>query len=217
MILHIWTISLTELIGYIATTGVAAFMLLSSNIRYRWYSFAAALAVSIYGFAILDPLVGGLNFLLAAIGFIVIMKIHSKREYLRLFEVDQDSKYLRAFIEHYHKEINRIIPYYTYNPDSRTISCVFLRNMVAVGVFIAKKVDSQIIQVELDFIVPEFRDYKMGKHVYNHNQQFFYKQGFRWFHIVSLNKEYDKYLQKMGFREDNSTGQRIFIKEIKGI
>ncbi|MBI4645041.1 MAG: hypothetical protein HY738_00210 [Bacteroidia bacterium] len=204
-----------DFIGYLLTMGVAVFLIINKNIKSKWYSLIIVGILALYGLIIANYYISGINTALILINIIIILKIHRKKEYFRLFEVDTTSKYLKAFLEYYYKEINRTVPYYSYNPDENTKTYVLLRNMAVVGVFIAKKKNNQTLLIDLDFVIPEYRDFRMGKHIYFHNQKYFYDQGFRQFHIISLSKEYDNYLLKMGFREDTSTGERIFVRNIQ--
>jgi hypothetical protein len=211
-------ITLIELIGYLLTMGLATSMALSKTIRLRWIMFGLSLIVAGFGLIMLlnydNFSVFLINLCFAGINGYVIWKIHRIKDYFRLFEVKTDSRYLNAFIEYYFKEINHIVPYFSYSPNDKTKSFVLLKNMAVVGVFIVNVKDEQTLQIELDFVIPEFRDYKMGKFIYLRNQDFFYEKGYRQFHIVSLSKQNDEYLEKMGFHEDNSSGERIFVKEI---
>ncbi|PLX01304.1 MAG: hypothetical protein C0594_13335 [Marinilabiliales bacterium] len=207
--------TLYQFIGYQLTVATLLVFVFSLTLRLRWVSFAVSFLMAIYGFVILDWYIAGINLILAFVVAVSIVFIHRKKEYFRLLEVSNSNKYLHEFIQFYFKEINKTVPYYSFNPDENTMSHILLRNMVVVGVFIAKKKDAKTLVIDLDFVIPEFRDYRMGKHIFYQNQKYFYDKGFKEFHVVSLNKHNDVYLKKMGFREDHSTGERIFVRKIE--
>lgn len=207
-------INLLNFIGYILLAFIASGIAISRTLRYRWYFFFLSAGLAVYGFAILDFIIGAAGLTAALLCFALIQRMHNKKEYFRLFEVDRDSKYLLAFMEYYYKEINKFVPYFTYEPNEKSKTFVLLRNMAVIGVFITKMKNESTLMVKLDFVIPEFRDFRMGRHIYSKNLRYFHDLGYSRFENVSLNKEYDEYLLKMGFREDNSTGQRLFVKEI---
>lgn len=188
-------------IGYSASVIIAISMTMSSIVKFRWINFAGALLFSAYGFSIGALPVGFLN------GFIVItdayylFKIYSKKEIFEVLAVRPDNKYLLRFIEFHTKDIHKFFPGFSYSPNSETISFLVLRNMVIAGVFVAQRSDPKTIEVGLDYVLPEYRDFKNGRFVYYWLSNKFAENGYVKVCATGSSKEYNEYLIKLGFRE----------------
>jgi len=74
--------------------------------------------------------------------------------------------------------------------------------MAVAGIFLAHREDSNILRVELDYVIPEYRDFKNGKFIYLHLRKKFIQEGFDIVKASGKNKEYTQYLKKLGFNED---------------
>ena len=87
--------------------------------------------------------------------------------------------------------------------------------MAVAGVFLARKEDSATLEIEMDFVIPQYRDFKPGEFLLVHNQSFFKEMGIQrlWVHVAT--NKYDRYYRKMGFREENRDGERHYVKELK--
>ncbi|UTW70331.1 hypothetical protein KHA80_07270 [Anaerobacillus sp. HL2] len=68
--------------------------------------------------------------------------------------------------------------------------------------FLGSKHDENTLKVELDFVIPEYRDFKIGGFVYKDSKDIFLNKGFNRLISYSPNEKHIDYLKKMGFEEN---------------
>ena len=84
--------------------------------------------------------------------------------------------------------------------------------MAVAGVFLAHRYNGSMLKVGLDYVVPEFRDFKNGRFVYFNLSMKFVEAGFTKVLAGKSSTKHEKYLKKLGFFE-NSEG--ILEKSLK--
>jgi len=82
-----------------------------------------------------------------------------------------------------------------------TISFFVLRNMAVAGVFLAHREQDHCLSVGLDFVLPEYRDFKNGKFIYLRLRDRFINEGFTKVIAEGRSEKYTKYLKKLGFEK----------------
>ena len=86
--------------------------------------------------------------------------------------------------------------------------------MVPAGVFIGSEHDKETIKIELDFVIPEYRDFKIGKYVFENSKDYFLEKGYTRFISVTTNDEQIEYLKKMGFVKQEKNGNVFYEKAL---
>lgn len=189
-------------IGYIASIIIALSMTMNSIVKFRWINLTGALTFSIYGFLIGALPVGFLNGFIVAVDIYYLFTIYTKKEIFETLEVRGDNKYLLRFLEFHHKEIQKFFPGFTYKPEMNTISFFVLRNTAVAGLFLAHREESNVLKVGLDYVVPEYRDFKNGRYIYHRLRSRFIKDGFTKVIATGKSSKYSKYLKKIGFTKN---------------
>lgn len=197
-------------IGYAASVIIALSMTMNSIVKFRWINLIGATTFSTYGFLIGAFPVGVLNGFIVAVDVYYLAKIYSKSHLFDILEIREDNKYLLKFLEFHKDDIEKFLPGFKYNPDMNTVSFFVLRNTAVAGIFLAHRENNNELKVGLDYVVPEYRDYKNGKFVYNRLKDYFIKEGYSKVVADSGSKKHNKYLKKVGFKE---TTNKIFVKE----
>jgi len=80
-----------------------------------------------------------------------------------------------------------------------TTSFFVLRNMAVSGLFLAHSPEPGTLTVGLDYVIPEYRDYKNGKFVYHHLTDHFKEAGYHRIMAKGTSKKHIGFLKKMGF------------------
>jgi hypothetical protein len=199
-------ISLLQWIGYIASVAIALSMTMSSILKFRWINLFGALTFSAYGFLIGAWPVGFLNAFIALVDIYYLNSIYSKKEVFEILEVRSDNKYLIRFLQFHEDDIEKFFPGFAYRPEINTISFFVLRNMAVAGVFLAHRDQDHNLSVGLDFVLPEYRDFKNGKFIYLRLRDRFINEGFKKVIADGRSEKYSKYLLKLGF-EKNAEGR----------
>ena len=86
--------------------------------------------------------------------------------------------------------------------------------MVPAGVFLASEYDKSTLQIELDFVIPEYRDFKIGRYVFENRKDYFLDMGYSKFVSATANDEQIKYLLKMGFVKQEENGKSYYEKSL---
>lgn len=202
-------INILEWIGYTASVIIALSMTMSSIVKFRWINLVGATTFSVYGFLIGALPVGFLNGFIVVVDIYYLMKIYSKKETFETLAVRADNKYLLRFLEFHHKEIQRFFPGFKYNPEMNTISFFVLRNMAVTGLFLAHREEGNVLRVGLDYVIPEYRDFKNGRYIYMRLRKHFIQDGFDIVKASAKSEKYCQYLKKLGFTEDS---EGMFVK-----
>ncbi|WP_026478777.1 YgjV family protein [Alkaliphilus transvaalensis] len=206
---------LLEWLGYAASILVAISLLMSSIVKLRIYNLVGSALFAVYGFAIGAFPVGLINTFIIFINIYYLFKILSEKEYFKIIEVGKDDQYLKAFLEFYREDIKSFSsPKDPFLFTEDTFGFYILRNLVPAGIFIATKEDSETLVINVDFAVPAYRDFKIGKYIFNDYQNYFINLGFKKFHSYSSNPKHINYLKRMGFQEEILNGEKVMTKII---
>ena len=192
-------ISLLQWIGYLASIAIALSMTMSSILKFRWINLFGALTFSIYGFLIGALPVGFLNAFIALVDIYYLNSIYSKKEVFEILELRPENRYLIRFLEFHKKDIEKFFPGFAYKPEMNTVSFFVLRNMAVAGVFLAHREENHCLSVGLDFVLPEYRDFKNGKYIYLRLRDRFINDGFTKVIAEGNSEKYSQYLSKLGF------------------
>ena len=205
--------SLIEIVGYLGSFFIALAMTFSSIIRLRWFSLVGTILFTTYGFAIGAYPVGIVNAFIMLTNIVFLVRQYSKKELFRTLEIRNDNKYLLDFIQFHKEDIAKFYPKFSPQESEDHLSFLVLRNMQVAGVFVGRLLDNNRLCVELDYVTPEYRDYKLGKYVYSADQPLFQEKNIKSLISGSYSPKNDAYLKKLGFKSVIEDGNSIFLKE----
>lgn len=192
-------ISFLQWIGYIASIIIAISMTVSSILMFRWINLVGAVTFSTYGFMIGAMPVGFLNLFIVLVDIYYLQSIYSKKEIFEILHVKPDSQYLERFLKFHKKDILNFFPEFNYKPNQGDIIFFILRDMAVAGIFIAHRQEVKSLLVTLDYVIPEYRDFKNGKFVFLSLRDQFIEDGISKIIALSQTEKHKKYLMKNGF------------------
>ena len=198
-------------LGYVASAVIALSMTMNSIVKFRWINLVGASAFATYGLLIGAFPVMVLNGFIVSVDIYYLLKIYTKRHLFDTLEIRGDNKYLLKFLTYHNDEIQKFFPGFVYKPEMNTVSFFVLRNMAVAGIFLAHRENDNVLKVGLDYVIPEYRDYKNGKYVYHHLKENFIKEGFKEVVSDGGTTKHIKYLLRFGFRENN---EGLFVKQL---
>lgn len=204
-----------ELLGYTASALIAISMMMSSILRLRLLNMAGALGFAVYGLCIGAYPVTVLNAITVTVNAFYLVRMLRARQYFHLLPLRPDSVYLPYFLEFYRAEIRRILPEFVYRPSDRQVALFILRDCKPVGVFIAEPEPGGVLQVVLDFVIPSYRDLKIGKFLFVEQAGFFRERGVREIVIAPRTKAFGTYLAKVGFERASHQAGSFRIRYAK--
>jgi hypothetical protein len=191
---------LFELVGYVASALIAVSLMMSSLLRLRYINLAGAAAFAVYGVLIHAYPVAVLNGFIVFVNGFYLVKMLRTKEYFQLLKLKPDSVYLPYFLDFYRADIARILPEFKYHPGGNQVTLFILRDCAPAGVFIGEVEADGMLRVVLDFVIPRYRDLKIGRYLFVEQAGFFRQQGVREIVIAPRTKTFGQYLVQVGFK-----------------
>lgn len=203
--------SLLDWFGYFASLIVLISLLTSSIIKLRWINLFGAGLFATYGLLIHSLPTAAMNGGIVLIDIYYLVKIYSSKEYFQILELSPSSNYFKSFMAFHQEEIHTYFGKEDLVFEENTIGFYVLRNMVPASVFVGHPVSENRLNIKLDFAVPAYRDFKIGRYIYEKHTEFFLDHGYNVLEAQAHSEAHEKYLIKMGFEKENDT----FIKHLK--
>lgn len=202
------SISLIEWIGYVASTLVLISLSLSSILRLRIFNLFGAAVFSFYGFYIGSLPIGIMNLIIVFTNLYYLQKLYSQKDKFEIVESKSDQEYVLKFLNHFKKDIQKYSPDFNLNLNKNQIILMVMRNMNMAGIFVAKD-DGDRLEVELDYVTPQYRDYKNGAFIFSHFRKAIKVKEYKTIIASSQNPQQIRYLKKMGFIQDKSAKSSV--------
>ena len=187
-----------EWLGYLASIVVLISLLMSSLVKLRWINLAGAALFALYGAMIGALPVAFVNAAIALIDIYYLYLHYSAKERFGLVEAETDSELFNYFVESYREEIEK------FTPLSRLKECrqVYypMRNSEIAGILAGYR-EGDSVEILIDFVIPRYRDYKLGRYLFIQHPEVFTKHGIHRIREVAPNEAHADYLAKMGFEK----------------
>ncbi len=203
------------LLGYFASVIVLLGMMMNSVRLLRWLNLAGATMFAIYGFLIKALPVGILNSLIAAVDIYYLLKMYFHKEFFRTITVRGNNYYLKEFLKFYNSDIKKFFPSFEYKPHLNKYTFFVLRDMNVAGIVMGREYSEHILKISLDYTVPQYRDFKVGRFIYKEYSKKFAQDGYNKIVIFPETKSVEKYLKKMGFKKAQLDNKNCYMLDIK--
>jgi len=203
-----------EWIGYIASMIVLVSLLMSSIKKLRWINMVGALIFGAYGFMIGSMPTGIMNMGIVIIDVYYLYRMYLSKEYLRILPIEEDTEYLKYFLDYYKKDISKFYDLSKLDIGISKIKLYLLRNMNPAGIFVCDEYDKRSLEIVFDYVIPLFRDFKMGSFIFGKQKVYFLSKGYNRFVVFTENKDHIRYIKKMGFIEAKLNGKIGYTKDI---
>jgi len=204
-------IQLTEFIGYLASVLVAVSLMMSGIVKLRIINLIGAIIFTGYGLLIGALPVAIVNGFICFVDIYYLYDIFKAKEYFKVLEVRHDSEYVKYFLTFHERDIKKYLPSFSFKGNEASVIFFILRNSIPAGLICATKQSDDNLFVELDFVIPGYRDLKIGKYVY---QNIFMKKKIKKIYCNPGNSKHDSYLQKMGFVKCGLNKKPFYCLEI---
>lgn len=203
---------LIEIIGYAGSVLVAISLMMSAIVKLRVINLVGAAIFSAYGFFIGALPVGILNGFIAIVDAYYLYEMFSAKDLFKILESSHDSDYLKYFLFYHENDIKKFFPSFDFTLDENWQMFFVLRNSVPAGLVCAERIADDKLYVKLDYAIPGYRDFKLGKYVY-----YKYLKGLdiKKVYTDCGSKAHNKYLEKLGYTESLLDGKRVYLLRIK--
>jgi hypothetical protein len=202
------------LVGYGGSFLIALSLSMKNIIKLRWINLFGAAIFASYGVVVSAIPVTILNSYIVLIDIYYLSKIYTTKDSFSLSPVLNDNHmYLNKFIDFYKEDMLKHFPDFSKAALNKPNYFFILRNLVPAGLFVYEYVDSNTIDVKMDYAIPNYRDNKNGEFIYNAETKFLRAQGITKMTTSSQVSSHIKYLQKIGFKNENGSST-MFYKNI---
>jgi hypothetical protein len=113
----------------------------------------------------------------------------------------------------YAKDIALYFPQYQLTEGGNDIRFMVLRDMVVANVFVATLAPDGTGIVQFNYTVPQYRDYKVGRFIFEKERDFLLAKGIKKLvYNEVLNKGHKEFLKRMGFQQETTDGAMRYVK-----
>ena len=196
-----------EGIGYAASLIILVSLLMTNVFRLRLINGIGSVLFGAYGWLIGSWPVCAINLVIAGIDGWYLLQTLRLGAFFDLAPAESvGPEYLKRFFLFHERELLNYAPGLTLEDLQTACTCLIFRNMLPVGVFSYRQ-NGPDAAIALDFMIPEYRDFKAGQYLYRTKRMFFKEKGIKRFHAVARHPSQPKYYLRNGFvREDGVSG-----------
>ena len=188
-----------ELVGYVGSGLVVLSLAQKSILRLRFIGLVGSMTFFMYSLLIEAYPITIVNVIAASIHTYYLRKlIRRPEEVFSTLSVRPDSRYLQRFLEFHAKDIARYQPEFRPDLGDNMACTLLLRDMVPAGVVVYRE-DGQALKIVLDYAIPEYRDFKLGRFLFSERSGVFAPGTVLW--SPASNTDHARYLERMGFTE----------------
>lgn len=202
--------------GYLASLLLALGLLVSNDLKFRWLNTGGNIAFIVYGMVLGAVPIILTNCILLAINLFWLYKIYNRKEHFELLEFSSGGIMIDRFLSFYQKDIATHFPDFKREQLEGSLNFVVLRDLVIANIFSAKLAADGSAQVIINYTVTKYRDYKVGRFIFDKEKQFLLSKGVKIIYYTAVaNKRHEKFLSVMGFSMLDLNGNSFLCKNIQ--
>ncbi|MBK8520129.1 MAG: YgjV family protein [Chitinophagaceae bacterium] len=206
---------LPQLLGYLAFIFLAVSLWVNNDIKFRWINSLGSLSFVFYGILIQAFPIVLTNGVLFAINMYFLFKIYRRQEKFDLVEFRHDAGLIPKFLSFYQKDIAAYFPGFVIGDEQNEIRFVVLRDVVVANLFVATVSSHGDAIVKINYTVPKYRDYKVGRFLFDEGKEFLQHKGIkRIIYLQVSNADHLKFLKVMGFKKERYEATECYMKHI---
>jgi hypothetical protein len=199
-----------QLIGYLGSALVIASLAQKSILRLRLIGLAGSAVFFVYSVLIEAYPIAVVNVIAAAIHVYYLLRLTRRpHDVFSTLRVYPESRYLDRFLEFHAADIERFQPEFHYAPQDGQFAVFILRDMVPAGLLVCAGDGSDLVEIRLDYAIPEYRDFKLGQFVFSEASGVFDPGTRIWARATT--EQHANYLRRMGF--ERSDADRYLLRQ----
>jgi Acetyltransferase (GNAT) family len=192
----------TEVIGYAASALVVLSLTMRSILKLRLISLCGSVTFLVYGILIESTPIIITNLCIAAINVWFLRKEFVVRTSgsadLGVSLIRHDSPFLRDFVEYHIDDICHFQPDFSMPVGDDVVAMMLTREGLPAGLVVGHIADDTL-HIDLDYVLREHRDSRLGTWLYGQGTQVFRSLGVRRLRADAVTEAHEKYLHRAGF------------------
>ena len=206
-----------EAVGYLGSLLVAVSLSMKSVLKLRWINLVGSTFFSIYGYLI------GAAPIFVVNAYISVTNVWYLLDYSRnhdSFKLDSlaniGPNYFGKLYAFYEDDIRSFFPDVNFDALTRAETSILFRNMIPVGIFSVCPLEDGRARILMDYVIPEFRDFRFGNYLYQKKSYLFRDRQISQLEAVTSVEAHRRYLIKQGFHEeyDEKTQKMTLVMKI---
>ena len=207
--------TLPLILGYLAFILLAISLLVNNEIRFRWLNSLGSISFVLYGLMIDAFPIIITNGLLLCINVFYLIKIYTTDEDFDLIEFFSTDSLIQKYCSFYQKDILTFFPNFSLQDKENELRFIVLRDMAFANIFVAQISPEGIAFVKINYTVPKYRDFKVGRFIFEKENKYLRSKGIK--QIVYkevINKNHIQFLKIMKFKKIIIDGNKCYAKEL---
>jgi hypothetical protein len=200
MLTAIYPRPMIEAIGYLGSALVVVSLLMTRILRLRIIGLMGSATFLVYGLLIGSIPIIFTNIVIVIINATFLWRATHVTEWFNILEVHPGSRYLKEFLSFYRDDILVFQPDWNGEIAETDLTLLVLRDMRPAMAIVGTG-GTGVMELRLDYAIPQFRDYRMGRFLYDSSAEFFINKNITTIVSSGRTKGYARYLKKMGFAE----------------
>lgn len=191
-----------EIVGYVASGFIVLSLIQKSILRLRLIGLAGSMSFIAYGLLIDALPIVAVNVITASIHLWFLRRLTLRKgDVFEILHVVPESSYLEAFLEHYAEDIRRFQPEFSLDRSSHDLTAFVLRDLVPAGLLVGTRRPDGSVDLDLDYAIPAYRDFRMGRWVFSDESGLFADRAGHVVRARATTEAHAAYLRRMGFDE----------------
>ena len=208
----------TELVGYLGSLLIVISLTRTSILHLRLIGMAGSAAFLVYSLLIGAYPISVVNVVIIGVHLYFLRQLLSKHsEFFTSLELNKDSRYLAHFLDFYADDIARHQPGFRFDPRDDQVRAFILRDTVPAGLFIGRTCGDDSIEVELDYVVPQYRDFKVAEYLYSDRSGIFSATSRRRIWTRPGSETHVEYFGKLGFGPAEVDGEPAMMTDLDSL
>ena len=191
------TNTIIEMIGYLGSSLVLISFLMASVAKLRIVNSVGSVIFTIYAFIIKSYPTAVMNLCLVLINVYYLVKLNNTSVDYTCIKVTQEDPVIKHFLNFYLKDIQKCFPGINTDFNSSDVGYAILHEGTPTGLFLGKKQPDDNIDILLDYSIPQYRDFSIGKFLYSKLPE----DGFKTLTYSGPDKHHMTHLAKMGYEK----------------
>ncbi len=196
---------LLELFGYLGSVLVVCSMLMSSVVKLRLINMIGSVISGIYALLCGAFPLFAMNTALIIINGYNLIKLSRTEKNYEIVVCNVSDGSLNYFLDRYLEDIQRYFFEFKQKCSKINEAYMVFCEGTPVGVLLGENKGNGILDIQLDYTIPSYRDCSVGQYIYSKLSSFGIHE---MIYTMKLSQKHKKYLEKMGFVQNGE----IYLK-----
>lgn len=198
-------ISTAELVGYIASALIVLSFAMTNVVKLRVISLIGSLVYTVYGLMIGAWPIVLTNATIVVIHIVNLYREHTRKTGLGATPMAPDAPFLADFLQSHLADIRTSQPEYEH--EGADTAFVLMRDGMPAGALMGNR-DGERLHLTLDYVLPAYRDSKLGQWLYGPGSDALRSRGIRRLTAAPSTDVHRTYLQGVGFTRNGDLLER---------